>query len=90
MDRSVSAAEANRNFSSLLRSVGEGATVTITRHGRPVARMTPCVRDKASIVAAASAGCDLLLSEDMHDGMVWRGTTVRNPFAARFQLSNGA
>ncbi len=35
----------------------------------------------ALIVAAASkAGCDLLLSEDLHDGFVWKGVTVSNPF----------
>lgn len=33
------------------------------------------------LAASAEAGCRLLLSEDMQDGFVWRGTTVANPFA---------
>ena len=32
------------------------------------------------LAAAADAGCDLLLSEDMHDGFAWGGVTVTNPF----------
>ena len=37
----------------------------------------------AMIVAAASiAGCKTLYSEDMHDGLVIEGLTVRNPYAA--------
>lgn len=41
MPSSVSAADANREFSKLLRRVREGQTVTITSHGRPVARLVP-------------------------------------------------
>ncbi|MGA0597126.1 PIN domain-containing protein [Enterovirga sp. CN4-39] len=34
------------------------------------------------LAASAKAGCQMLLSEDMQDGFVWRGVTVVNPFAA--------
>jgi prevent-host-death family protein len=37
----VSAAEANRSFSKLLRAAKEGARVTITSHGQPVAELGP-------------------------------------------------
>ena len=37
--------------------------------------------DALIVVTAASAGCRLLLSEDMQDGFVYRGVTVANPFA---------
>ncbi len=37
--------------------------------------------DAIILAAAASAGCDLLLSEDLQDGFRWRGVTVVNPFA---------
>ena len=37
----ISAAEANRGFSRLLREVREGATYVVTAHGRPVARVVP-------------------------------------------------
>jgi len=42
MDEVVTAAEANRHFSRLLRSVQAGRSVTVTSHGRPVARIVPC------------------------------------------------
>ena len=36
----------------------------------------------ANIVAAAAlAGCTTLYSEDMHDGLVIDGVTIRNPYA---------
>jgi len=37
----VSAAEANRASSTILRRVREGQSFTVTSHGRPVARITP-------------------------------------------------
>ncbi|HUL06308.1 MAG TPA: type II toxin-antitoxin system Phd/YefM family antitoxin [Candidatus Acidoferrum sp.] len=41
MDEVVSAAEANRRFSRLLRNVREGRSYVVTAHGRPVARIVP-------------------------------------------------
>lgn len=38
--------------------------------------------DAMVLAAAAAAGCDLLLSEDLQDGFAWRGVTVANPFAS--------
>jgi prevent-host-death family protein len=35
--KSISAAEANRHFSSLLRDVSRGARITVTSRGKPVA-----------------------------------------------------
>ena len=37
--------------------------------------------DAIMIAAAASAGCRVLLSEDLQDGFTWSGVTVVNPFA---------
>ena len=42
----VSVYEAKANLSKLLKDVEAGREVTITRHGRPVARLVP-VRDQA-------------------------------------------
>lgn len=39
--------------------------------------------DAIIVSVAAGAGCRLLLSEDMHDGFVWRGLTIVNPFTAK-------
>jgi predicted nucleic acid-binding protein len=37
--------------------------------------------DAIMLAAAAASGCRWLLSEDMQDGFIWRGVTIRNPFA---------
>jgi prevent-host-death family protein len=37
----VSASEANRSFSALLRRVAQGQSFTVHSHGRPVAHLTP-------------------------------------------------
>jgi predicted nucleic acid-binding protein len=39
--------------------------------------------DAVILSAAAAAGADILLSEDMHSGFLWKGVTVVNPFAAK-------
>lgn len=41
MDKPVSAANANRNFSKLLRSVQDGRSYVVTSHGKPVAKLVP-------------------------------------------------
>ncbi len=41
MQRSVSAREANQQFSRILRDVEAGAEIVVTRRGRPVARIVP-------------------------------------------------
>ena len=54
MGRAVSAAEANRRFSTVLREVRAGHSYVITSHGRPVARMVP-VRAGQEATSAARA-----------------------------------
>ena len=46
MGKSVSAAEANRRFSELLRTVKEGESVVVTSHGKPVAKLIPVTEDE--------------------------------------------
>jgi len=36
--------------------------------------------DAVILSAAAESGCQMLLSEDMQDGFVWKGVMVINPF----------
>ena len=55
MDQVISAAEANRGFSRILRDVRDGQSYVVTAHGRPVARIIPCRQtDTARITAQAS------------------------------------
>lgn len=55
MDKSISAADANRRFSELLRIVKRGRSVIVTSHGKPVAKITPVVEDERSAAVARSA-----------------------------------
>lgn len=38
--------------------------------------------DALILTTAAESGCAALLTEDMHEGLIWRGTKIVNPFAA--------
>lgn len=60
MDKPVSAAEANRRFSALLRGVREGRTYTVTSHGRPVARIVPATEGENGAGRARAALLDRL------------------------------
>jgi len=46
MEETISAAEANRRFSALLRDVRDGQTYIVTSHGKPVARIMPAAGDE--------------------------------------------
>jgi len=50
--KTISAAEANRYFSKILREVRAGETVLVTSHGEPVATIAPARRDAAEREAA--------------------------------------
>jgi prevent-host-death family protein len=41
MEKTISAADANRRFSELLRGVREGQSYVVTSHGKVVARISP-------------------------------------------------
>ena len=41
MEKDISAADANRRFSEVLRAVRQGQSYVVTSHGRPVARIAP-------------------------------------------------
>ena len=50
----ISATEVNRHLTRLLDRVARGESLTITRHGKPVARLVPVAgdRDRAQEAAA--------------------------------------
>jgi prevent-host-death family protein len=55
IEEAVSAAEVKRRFSEILRNVREGRSVTVTSHGKPVARIVPISpRDEISDGAKAA------------------------------------
>lgn len=55
MEESVSAAEANRRFSRILRGVREGRSYLVTAHGLPVARIVPARQADAVAAVARTA-----------------------------------
>lgn len=55
MGKAVSAADANRDFSKLLRAVRDGDSFVITNHGKPVAKIVPFVaQDRVRDAAKAT------------------------------------
>ena len=63
MEKPVSAADANRKFSKLLRAVREGRSFVVTSHGRPVARIVPAEKDSEVTRVAKGALLRRLASE---------------------------
>lgn len=55
MDEAISAADANRKFSLLLRGVREGRSYVVTSHGKPVARLVPAGRHEDVATSARTA-----------------------------------
>lgn len=55
MEEAVSAADANRRFSRLLRGVREGRSYVVTSHGKPVARLVPAGKHDDVAIGARSA-----------------------------------
>lgn len=52
MDETISAADANREFSRLLRETRDGNSFLVTSHGRPVARLVPATEPSQAARAA--------------------------------------
>ncbi|MFN7932591.1 MAG: type II toxin-antitoxin system prevent-host-death family antitoxin [Bryobacteraceae bacterium] len=54
-DIRIPAADANRQFSKLLREVKNGRSVVVTSHGRPVAKIVPYEGDEAELNRARNS-----------------------------------
>jgi prevent-host-death family protein len=52
MEKEISAANANREFSRVLRDVRSGSSYVVTSHGKPVARIAP-LRESRSTASRA-------------------------------------
>ena len=71
MDEIVSAAEANRRFSRLLREVREGRSYVVTAHGRPVAKIVPAGTHDRARAGARAALLDRLRAAPVVDVGRW-------------------
>jgi len=63
MERSVSAADANRKFSELLRGVRKGRRYIVTSHGKPVAKLVPADVDERTVQSARAVLFERLQSQ---------------------------
>ncbi|MGB2623649.1 MAG: type II toxin-antitoxin system prevent-host-death family antitoxin [Candidatus Acidiferrum sp.] len=68
MEKTVSAADANRKFSELLRGVRQGRSYIVTSHGKPVAKLIPADSDNSGAKAAHSALMRRLRSQKLPKG----------------------
>jgi prevent-host-death family protein len=71
MEEAVSAADANRRFSLLLRKVREGHSYVVTSHGRPVARIVPVSKHDDVAASALSTLLSRLETQPAIDAGRW-------------------
>jgi prevent-host-death family protein len=71
LERTVSAADANRKFSKLLRAVREGQSYVVTSHGKAVARLVPAENHGGARKAAKAALMKRLRSQRAIDIGRW-------------------
>lgn len=71
MERSVSAAEANRKFSKLLKMVRDGHSYIVTSHGKAVAKLVPLQKSDSVTRRARAALVDRLRSERVVNAGRW-------------------
>jgi prevent-host-death family protein len=71
MPKAVSAADANRNFSQLLRDVREGRSYVITTHGKPVAKIVPFTTNDRAVARARAALIERLSEQPVIDAGRW-------------------
>lgn len=65
MDKAISAADANRSFSQLLRDVKRGRSYLVTSHGQPVARISPAETPGRAAAKARASLIDRLSSQQV-------------------------
>ena len=74
MDKAVSAADANRSLSQLLRGVRRGRSYVVTSHGKPVARLVPASNTNRIAARARVALLARLRSQRVLDIGRWTAT----------------
>jgi prevent-host-death family protein len=79
----VSAAEANRHFSRLLRGVREGRRYLVTAHGRPVARLVPAAEADAEERRVREAALRTLLDRVAKQPVIDIGPWTRDELYER-------
>ena len=83
MDDVMQAAEANRNFSRVLREVTEGRSYLVTSHVRPVARIVPADAGAAVVSEARAEARKRLLARLAEQPVVDVGPWTRDELHER-------
>ena len=83
IEETVSAAEANRSFSRLLRGVREGRSYVVTAHGRPIARLVPATGAEAEERRVREAALRVLLERVSKQRVVDIGKWTRDELYER-------
>ena len=71
MEQTVSAADANRKFSLILRGVRDGHSYVVTSHGKPVARLIPAGKHDDIAISARSTLLSRLEKQPAIDAGRW-------------------
>jgi prevent-host-death family protein len=72
VEKAISAADANRKFSEVLRGVREGQSYVVSSHGKPVARIAPLEERHSTAMGARSALLDRLRSQSVKKIGRWK------------------
>jgi prevent-host-death family protein len=76
MEDVVSAADANRRLSEILRKVRNGRSVTVTSRGKPVARIVPTTQQDRAADGARTALLARLRAEPVVTIGPWSGNEL--------------
>lgn len=71
MEKAITAADANREFSKLIRAVKKGDSFVVTSHGTPVAKIVPVYEDVQQAERAKAALLERLRSQPAVDIGRW-------------------
>jgi prevent-host-death family protein len=71
MEEAVSAADANRRFSRLLRGIREGHSYVVTNHGKPIARLIPAGQQHGVATSARAMLLSRLESQPVINAGRW-------------------
>jgi prevent-host-death family protein len=71
MQETVTAADANREFSRILRNVRQGHSYVVTSHGRAVAHIVPAAHNERVVAGARATLLDRLERQPALDTGRW-------------------
>ncbi|HKQ86234.1 MAG TPA: type II toxin-antitoxin system prevent-host-death family antitoxin [Candidatus Acidoferrales bacterium] len=71
MEKAVTAADANRQFSKLIQAVKKGDSFIVTSHGEPIAKIIPIAKDLREAERKKAAFLEYLRNKPVTDIGPW-------------------